>query len=331
MSSEGLDRLDQQSPLSILPRAEPSIVDFERQPGVAVVTKIHGPHQFHLLEQSLCLLHYAYNARVRYDIVVFVTLPLSAEEMGVLRNVTRPARVTFHLDHRGSLHAEIAALSPARREALLARCRAGPENITDVRNITWWSNCPDRLAYNWQAEFRGWHLWRHAALQSYRYMLWLDADAFATKAWAQDPVAYAIRHRAVAVFENLYGFSTGQNRRVLQTYNKTICGIWVKNGRLAAKWTHGNGCAGKNIHNIHGFFHITDLDFYRSDAVAHWLENLIGDCFCCRTPDDQIAMTVPAAMLAPNRSHELRTNNITLGMFHNSKINGRKQAIIPKW
>ena len=187
MPSEGSDRLDQQSSHSTPPKAE--IVDFERQPGAAIVTKIHGPHQFHLLEQSLCLLHYAYNARVRYDIVVFVTDPLSAEEMGIIRNVTHPARVSFPPDNRGSLQAEIAALSPVRRDALLARCRAGPDGITHVENITWWSNCPDRLAYNWQAEFRGWRLWHHAALRSYRYMLWLDADVFATKVWAQDPVA----------------------------------------------------------------------------------------------------------------------------------------------
>ena len=294
------------------------------------MTKIHGPHQFHLLEQFLCLLHYAYNARVRYDIVVFVTHPLSAEEMGIIRNVTHPARVTFPLDHRGSLQAEIAALSPVRREALLARCRAGPDNITHVENITWGSNCPGRLAYNWQAEFRGWHLWRHAALQSYRYMLWLDAGVFATKAWAQDPVAYAIRHRAVVVFNRIWG-SGEANPRVLQTYNNTICKIKVKNGRLATNWTHGSECVGKRIPLIHGCFHITDLDFYRSDTVSRWLENLIGDCFCCRDPDDQIAMTVPAALLAPNRSHNLLTNNIRLNVFHNHKLDGRERVKPPNF
>merc|ERR1719253_660398 len=41
MSSEGLNRWDPQSPLFMLPRAEPPIVEFERQPGVAIVTKIH--------------------------------------------------------------------------------------------------------------------------------------------------------------------------------------------------------------------------------------------------------------------------------------------------
>ena len=66
---------------------------------------------------------------------------------------------------------------------------------------------------------------------------------------------------------------------------------------------------------IHGLFHTTNLDFYCRNAVAHWPENLIGDCFCCREPDDQIVMVVPAALLAPNRSLSLRSNNIGLNVF----------------
>ena len=311
-----------------VPAARPAaIVDFERQPGVAIVTKIHGPHQFHLLEQSLCLLHHAYNRRVRYDIVVFTTLPLSAEEMATVRNVTRPARVTFPLDNRGTIQAEIAALSPVRRAALLARCRAGPDNITHVANITWWSNCPDRLAYNWQAEFRGWHLWRHAALRDYRYMLWLDSDGFATKVWPKDPVAYAIRHRLVLLFDNMKGHNRISHPRVLQTYNKTICGIQLKQGRLETNWVHGDECVGRRIKTVHGFFHVTDLDFYRSDAVARWSENLIGDCFCCREHDDQIAVTVPAALLAPERSRDMRANGLRLDVYHNNRLDGKEQNL----
>jgi hypothetical protein len=41
------------------PEKRSSIKEFERQEGVVIVTKLHGPHQLLLLEQSLCLLHFA--------------------------------------------------------------------------------------------------------------------------------------------------------------------------------------------------------------------------------------------------------------------------------
>ena len=87
--------------------------------------------------------------------------------------------------------------------------------------------------------------------------------------------------------------------------------------------------ASLHLFYIHGLFHITDLDFYRSNAVAHWPENLIRDCFCCREPDDQIAMTVPASLLAPNRSLDLRSNNIRLDVFRNSMLDGKKMVDPP--
>ena len=44
------------------------------------------------------------------------------------------------------LQEEIAALSPIRHEKFLERCQeSSPENIT------WWTVCNHRLAYNWQA------------------------------------------------------------------------------------------------------------------------------------------------------------------------------------
>ena len=124
----------------------------------------------------------------------------------------------------------------------------------------------------------------------------------------------------------MFGVARGINPIILQTYNKTICKIEVANGRLATTWRHGSECVDNSIHDIHGFFHVTDLEFYRSGAVAPWLENLPGDCFCCREPDDQIAMTVPAALLAPNRSHDLHSNGIRLDLFHNCMLDGKYQA-----
>lgn len=50
---------------------------FKRYDNVVIATKIHGPHQWEILEQSFCLLHHAYNHKVLYDIVVFTAEPLS--------------------------------------------------------------------------------------------------------------------------------------------------------------------------------------------------------------------------------------------------------------
>jgi hypothetical protein len=82
------------------------------------------------------------------------------------------------------------------------------------------------------------------------------------------------------------------------------------------------------VPNIHGFFHITDMDFYRSDKVQKAIDTLFGHCFLCRFPDDQLTVTAPAAMLAPERSFEMRTTMGTrLDVFHNHKLDGIDQCL----
>ena len=87
--------------------------------------------------------------------------------------------------------------------------------------------------------------------------------------------------------------------------------------------------ASLHLFYIHGLFHITDLDFYRSNAVAHWPEDIIRDCFYCCEPDDQIAMTVPASLLTPNRSLDLRSNNIRLDVFRDTMLDGKEMVDPP--
>ena len=48
---------------------------FQRYEKVVIVTKVHWPEDVIMLQQSLCLVTAAYNRHVRYDIVVFTTLP----------------------------------------------------------------------------------------------------------------------------------------------------------------------------------------------------------------------------------------------------------------
>ncbi|KAL7574436.1 hypothetical protein ACA910_015809 [Epithemia clementina (nom. ined.)] len=299
-----------------------TIIEFERQPGVVIVTKLHGVHQLLLLEQSLCLLQYAYNYRVNYDIIAFSTDPIDDALLEPIRQLVSPAQFTLVVDNRG-LQAEIQALSPIRRTKFLERC-----NVSSPENLTWWSQCPGRVAYNWQAEFRAWHIWKHPALQPYKYMLWLDTDGFPTQVWDRDPIAYMIQHKLVIFFDNFpKGKSQGEevHRRVQQAFNnQTLCSLRLVNGQFQSDI--GSHCPNAKIPLVHGFFHITDLDFYRSDAVQTFAETWIGDCFLCREYDDQAGVTIPAAMLAPHRAWDMRSHGFRVNVFHNLRMDGKERS-----
>ena len=296
---------------------------FVRHDHVVIVTKIHG-HQWSLLEQGMCLLHHAYNHRVLYDIVVFSTEPVPSEDVESLRAVVAPAKFSVVVDTPG-LQEEYAALPPAKQRAFLERC-----NFATIANLTWWSTCEgSRLGYNWQAEFRGLRLWHHPALADYKTMLWLDADAWATKPWDKDPVDYFVRNNGVIMFEH---FPHGTTKFKIQTrlvagFNTTVCKVKLSDaGHLVTRLDSVNWCHRRSVPSIHGFMHITDLDFYRSAPVRSGLEAIYGDCFLCRSPDDQLAVTAPAAILAPERSWEMRAKGFRLDVFHNCMIDGHEQA-----
>jgi hypothetical protein len=116
------------------------VVEFEHQPGVVIVTKIHGPHQLKLLKQSVCLLQMAYNRRTLYDIIVFTTIPVTAEDTQDVQQLVEPAKLIFVIDNDG-LQNMIQRLQPEIQNNLLRRCR----KVDSLDNITWWSDCPGRL------------------------------------------------------------------------------------------------------------------------------------------------------------------------------------------
>ena len=124
----------------------------------------------------------------------------------------------------------------------------------------------DKLT-DWQAEFRSKHIWKHPALKPYKYMLWLDADAMCTKVWEHDPIAYMIRNDLVIFFDN---FPQGNARgpsihdRIRRSFGTNLCGLELnkEEGYLESK-VQDEPCDHKLINQIHGFFHITNLDFYR--------------------------------------------------------------------
>mmetsp|Transcript_26005 Transcript_26005/g.56996 ORF Transcript_26005/g.56996 Transcript_26005/m.56996 type:complete len:503 (-) Transcript_26005:1084-2592(-) len=305
----------------------PEILEFTRQEGVAIVVKVHGPHQLPLLKQSMCLLHYAYNRKVNYDIVVFTTVPITESSNPLLeeiRTIISPAKITVVSDNDGIVD-EIGKLSPLRRRNFLDRC-----NATSPEQITWDSECYEegmgmgRIRYNWQAEFRSWHIWRHESLQQYRYMMWIDTDAFCTQVWERDPIAISMRNRLVMYFDNYpQGRAKAAQPTVKEVFGKYLCSARKSpNGQMIS--TLNEDCEGAQLWTIHGFHHITNLDFFRQDQVIHWAETMIGNCFLCRKFDDQLAVTVPPMMLAPERSWDMYRSGVKLQIFHNGLIDGKK-------
>lgn len=64
------------------------------------------------------------------------------------------------------------------------------------------------------------------------------------------------------------------------------------------------------IMQVHGFFHVTNLDFYQSPPVQKWLKVLIGDVSFSRRNDDPIAVTVPAAVWTPTQAWDMYTRMV---------------------
>ncbi len=109
--------------------------------------------------------------------------------------------------------------------------------------------------------------------------------------------------------------------RFQEAFGKTICRVDMVDGHLVAR---EGDCVGKNlsIKQVHGFFHVTNLDFYRSEPVMKWAHVMVGNTKFSRMFDDQIGVTMPAAVLAGNRSWDMRYHGINLGVLHSYHMDG---------
>ena len=170
-------------PNSAATRASVTVQDFEHQPDVAIVVKIHGPDHVPELIQSLCLLQVAYNQKVLYDIIVFTTLPLRGPQQHALQQMVHPASLTVVVD-KTTLHQRLARMTPEQRRHLLNRCN----DANTTMDLTWGHRCRDGqhvmpLAYTWMSEFRAKHIWKEPILKPYKYMMWYDSDNFAMQVW----------------------------------------------------------------------------------------------------------------------------------------------------
>jgi len=261
-----------------------TIREFDRLNAVIAV-KIHGERScITQLMQSLCLLKVAYNGRMNYDHLVFTSLPISDSDQQALQEIVAPAKLTVVLDSK-PLPQALEDLTPQQKRELERDC-----NLTDYRQATWGKFCkepdtlypPSRLQYNWQAEFRSKLLWTQPSLRPYKYMMWYDSDAMASRIWERDPIAIAARNNLVIFFERLLNDLDGDHilhRKILEAFGRDICGIRVVEGHLEAYGTSYNEkCRSfrHRLHKIHGFFYVVDLDFFRSAPVQKFLEVFLG-------------------------------------------------------
>ena len=313
------------------------IKDFEHQPNVVIACKIHGPEHVHELKQSFCLLHAAYNRRVLYDILLFSTLALSEEDTAALQLIVSPATLTVYTDEQ-SLHEQLAALTPSQQRTLLNRCL----NVSTIQDFTWQTLCVDDIhtipiQYTWMSEFRSKQIWTLKPLKPYKYMMWFDSDSFPTQVWRQDPVAFTIRNKLVLLGANCAQGKTlgrhGVQERIYKAYKRTLCSNVIgQDARMEATYLLQTGEPGKNctkcwdhdVVQVHGFLHITDLDFYRLPQNIYWYDVMIGDGKFGRVWDDQLAITVPPAMLAPHRAMDMEAAGINLDVMHNGLMMGKR-------
>lgn len=305
----------------------PPFSDFDPDAPAVIVTKIQGESTFGSLNQMLCLLKYAYNDRVKYDVVVFSADPLSDENLATLEATVAPANFTFVVDNPG-LQTMVDALPEYQRKMLLERC----SNATSSADLNWRTRCNETtssgttvmpIGYNWQAEFRSLHIWKHPALANYKYMMWLDTDAFCTKVWQQDPISIMRKNDLVLLFDKFpAGRANGLEwiNKTIAAFGHRICEIAMTDGKLRA--VKGYCKRAKFLRQVYGFFHVTNLDFYRSEPVMNWQQIMIGDGKFSRNFDDQIGVTMPAAVYAGNRSWDMRYHGLKMSVMHNFVMDG---------
>lgn len=343
-----------------------SAASFRRHSGVVVATKIHGhaPGPA-MVKQWLCLFTAAYNQLARYDIVVFTTVPIADADVRSMKRMAQPARLSVAIDLPGSPSSSSSSAAQSladlvrgfpteKRNNLLSRC-----NATLPEEITWFSRCCEpesihgrvqkgaisrehaatcarnRLNYGWQAEFRSRDLWTHPAIAPYDTMLWMDADAFCTAPWRQDPIDLFIERDLVLLFDNILParISSGNElpyklRQGLGEEAGRFCIVMPHTlyGRLNAK----RGCdqSAKRLPVAHGFMHVTNLRFYREARVQKWVRAWIGEeAAFARTFDDQAAVTVAAAAFAPHRAWDMWSHGVTLNVMHNAMLDGKVKVM----
>jgi hypothetical protein len=275
---------------------------FERYDGVAIVTKVLFVQDIQNLKEWVCLINHSYNDRMKYDFVIFTTMPWNPEDVAKLQKVAYPAKLTVAVE-AAPLEEQLAAMTKDEVEFLNDRCKVG--NGT----ISWFHYCTEpgsrhvnNLGYSWQAEFRAYHIWTHPALKDYKYMIWIDADAGIGKEWDVDPMKAMVENDLTVLYAGFpYGKIRNSNAikdKLIHSYGTSICNIGRTPDAAGVEHIYAKTCTDKpaTIHQIAGNHHITNLDVFRKDVHQQFLKNFTGDHRFSRMADDQLAVTIVGLM-----------------------------------
>lgn len=307
---------------------------FQRYEKVAIVSKVHWPNDLLLLKRMFCILKAAYNRYVNYDIVLFSTIPWDDAQVLELGKVVSPAKLTVAVDGP-SLEEHLANMTDAEIDFLKKRCMIKEETGETV-NITWMHHCSEpesshvvNLAYSWQAEFRSYHIWKHAALEPYKWMMWMDSDSVMTQTWKTDPMKIMIENNLTVFFDNFpqgIGRHPKMGQKMMDVYNNSIKGIILnEKGQFNVKYVRSSSFGDRvHIPQVHGFHHITNLDVYRSDLHYTFLKNFVGEYKFSRMFDDQLSVTIVGAMEANGtRAWDMYANGHKPMIRHNAHMDGK--------
>lgn len=304
---------------------------FKRHENVVVATKVHWPKDIDILKQMFCLFSAAYNRHVNYDILVFTTIPWTQAQIDYLQEMVFPAKLTVAIDGLSTVEEHLETMTPDEITFLRNRC-----GVKEGEDITWFHYCKEEgypiaanLAYAWQSEFRAYHIWKHEALKKYKYMIWMDSDSMCTKTWENDPMQAMLDNDLVLMFDN---FPKGNaNNPAIKDFQekaydgKSVCRVFLtEDGTFNSKYCNDEIREPK-INQVHGFHHITNLDFYRQPENLKYLQEMTSQLRFSRQWDDQIGVTVPAAMLAPDRAWDMRLHGFNQGIHHNGDLDGKEK------
>ncbi len=321
---------------------------FTRYDGVAIVTKVLWVKDLQKLKKWTCMINSAYNDRMKYDFIIFTTMPWEPEDVEKLQKVAYPAKLTVALE-APPLEEQIAAMTKEEVKFLYDRC-----NVKENETITWFHYCSEpgsrhvtNLGYSWQAEFRAYHIWKHPALKDYKYMMWIDADAGIGRKWDVDPMKAMVENNLTILYAGWpYGSvrnSESLREKLVNTYNTSICQIDKGQDVSGISHIYARTCTDKHatIIQIAGNHHITNLDVYRKDIHQNFLKEFTGDHRFSRLSDDQMAVTIVGLMeqyLVNNRTdipkkftvwHE-RSHELVLKIAHHKMYDVIKAEKAPK-
>jgi hypothetical protein len=308
---------------------------FTKYDKVVIVTKVLDATNINLLIQMLCLFNAAYNRFVHYDIIVFTTVPFPLSEVERVQEMAYPSSLKVVTEGK-SLQEHVDEMTQEEINHLKKRC-----HVKDNETISWSHHCEEEntphvfsLGYAWQAEFRSYHLWTHAALKPYKYMMWLDADAMCSKTWDHDPMKVMIENDLILMYDQFPGgyvrgdvlkqkIKTGYN---LKNDSEVICDVQLDEEKGILKPTFcKNDKEVPSIKQVYGFHHITNLDVYRQEKHQRFLKELINNDYkFSRLWDDQLAVTLPAVMENPSKCWDYRLHGLHMGVRHNGRVDGKE-------